>query len=128
MVDDKPAQGNPQEKRKHDRELVLIPVYVEREQVPAPSLGLIRNVSVAGAYFLTQQRLEPGASLDLTLHLSGDPAGPTREITATVVRIEELDLDTTDLWFYGVGIRFDEELSDLADEIEELARRLADAQ
>lgn len=119
--DDKPRA----EKRSHPRRLVLIPVYVGQQQAPAPSLGLIRNVSVAGAYFLTQQRLQEGETLDLSLHLSGDPTGAKRETTATVVRIEELDLDTTDLWFYGVGVTFSEELTDIQSEIEALAKKLA---
>jgi len=44
-----------------------------------------------------------------------------------VVRIEELDPDTTDLWFFGVGVRFCEALSDIEGDVARLAERLAAA-
>ena len=125
MSDDAP-QGQP-DQRKHPRQLVLIPAYVGARQDSGVSFGLVRNISPKGAYFLTQQSLQPGDQLDLSLHLSGDPSGHVRQALAEVIRIEELDPDTTDLWFFGVGVRFCEELSDIEDEVASLAERLAAA-
>lgn len=118
---------NREDKRKYPRRLVLIPARLAAGR-DSSRFGLVRNISLAGAYFLTQESLAPGDDLEVTLHLTGDPAGPTRQVPATVVRIEELDPDTTDLWFFGVAVRFHEELADMKAEIEHLAERLASAE
>ncbi|MBW2529428.1 MAG: PilZ domain-containing protein [Deltaproteobacteria bacterium] len=122
MAEDRPEQ------RRHPRQLVLIPAYVGAERDSTKGFGLVRNISLDGAFFLTQRELRPGDELDITLHLTGDPAGPVRPVRSKVVRVEALDPDTTDLWFWGVGVSFHEALSDIEDEIAQLAEKLADAQ
>ena len=50
------------DQRKHPRRLVLIPAYVGAGEDSGKSFGLVRNISLEGAYFLTQQQLEQGDS------------------------------------------------------------------
>lgn len=122
------ADRLPSEQRKHPRKLVVVPAYLGAERTPDRSVVLVRNISIEGAYLLTQQRFEPGDEVELSLHWTGDPAGLQRETSAVVVRVEPLDPATTDLWLYGVGVRFGEALTDSEAEISRLARMLAEAQ
>jgi hypothetical protein len=123
MVDQ--ADHEPEDNRRDsDRKIVCIPAYVHK--VDSPDLvALIRDVSLSGCYLLARRRLAVGDRVEVVLHLTGDPAGPIHEATADVVRCETIDPDRETLWWYGVALRFDVELHDVRQQVEELAKRLA---
>ena len=111
-------------RREFARKLVCIPAYVHT--VDSPDLvALIRDVSLSGCYLLARRRLTAGDRVEVVLHLTGDPAGPVHEATADVVRCETIDPHRETLWWYGVALRFDVELHEIRQQVDELAKRLA---
>lgn len=117
--------SDPANRRIHDRQVVCIPAYAHTVDTPE-STALIRDISLSGAYFLTRTPFEPGDRIEFVLHWSGDPAGPTHTVTADVIRIEERDSEQAGIWPFGVAIRFDVELGDASERIEQLAELLAE--
>lgn len=112
------------ERRSHDRHFVCIPAYVERDDT-GPHIALIRNISLSGALILIRKRLEVAEPLDLSLHLSPDEEpGPVRRARASVVRSEPLDDRRAGLWRHQVGVRFDDDLRDIEEQVKAVAARL----
>lgn len=120
-----PRRAEP-ERRDHDRHFVCIPAYVQREQT-GPHIALIRNISASGALILLRKRLSVAEAVDLSLHLHPDEeSGPTREARASVVRTAPLEESRAGLWLHAVGVRFDEPLHDMEEEIQRVSARLAE--
>jgi hypothetical protein len=114
------------ERRGHARHFVCIPAYVRRTET-GPHIALIRDISVSGALILIRKRLAVGEALQLSLHLNADdPDGPVRQARASVVRFDKLDPERAGLWLHAAGVRFDEPLSDMQAEIQDVSARLAE--
>ena len=70
-------------RRRNERELVTLPVKVEGTKA-----GQTRNLSAGGIYFESAMDIAVGATLDLTLELTG-PEGPLLlHCRGEVVRVE----------------------------------------
>jgi len=113
----------PSERRTEPRQLTCIPAYIEITD-ESPLVALIHDVSVNGALLLTRRQLEPGERLKMSLYLTGN-AKEARPARGRVARCERRDGDRADIWPWEVGVKFDEPISDYADEINALTERQA---
>lgn len=103
---------------------MCIPAYVQRTET-GPHIALIRDISLSGALILIRKRLVVTEPLDLSLHLRAEvDTGPVREARASVVRLETLEPDRAGLWLHAAGVRFDEPMDDLDDQIKSVSARL----
>ncbi len=115
------------ERRQHPRHLVCVPADIDVDaKGKHATVGLIRDISTAGAKLLVFAELEVGEKLSLGLHLTHEE-GPSRDITAEVLRVERLGVERAGLWSHAVAVSFDESLDDVEDEIEALAQQLRDS-
>jgi hypothetical protein len=89
--------------------------------------AVIRDISVAGACFLTRVEIETGEPVRLNIQLTRDPKGKVIETDAKVVRVEQFEPERADVWTCSIAVEFDEPLEGLDDEIDELAARLKKA-
>ena len=113
----------PSDRRSEPRQLTCIPAHVESTRA-SPLIALIRDVSVTGALLLTRCRLERGERLKLNLYMTGN-AKEGRPTRGRVARCERRSGDRADVWPWEVGVRFDEPISQYADEIKALTERQA---
>jgi len=62
------------------------------KEVGPPQIGYTRNISTEGVYFYTQDKVEKGDEIDLTIHLTSDWAEggnpPKLEGKGNVLRVE----------------------------------------
>jgi len=114
------SDSTPPNRRGDPRYLTCVLAGLKTESTEA--VALIRDVSVSGAFLLTQKPFPAGERLDLNLHFSTDLAG-AHHVTARVVRSGRRDRDRSDLWAFSAAVRFDEPLLHLEPEIREAARR-----
>ena len=115
-----------EERRRHSRHLVCVPADIDVGEGEHATVGLIRDISTVGAKLLVFTELEVGEKLSLGLHLgSGD--GPARDAVAKVIRVERLGIERAGLWSHAVAVTFEDDLSDVQEAIEELAKQLRDS-
>jgi hypothetical protein len=89
--------------------------------------AVLRDISVAGASFLTRVELAAGEAVRLTIEFSREPGGKSCEADSTVVRVEALEPERADVWSHQVAVSFDQPLTGYEVEIRELAERLVRA-
>jgi len=111
------------DRRRAPRRLICVPSDVTSD-VWSGQVALIRDVSVTGAYLLTNGPFMEGTRLELGIRLRGDAGSPKTKIKGKVVRTDKLDIRRADLWSWGAAVQFDEPLTGLDEEIAALAERL----
>lgn len=113
------------ERRADPRRLTCIPAYVEAEGEhqarDSAHLALIHDASTQGALLLTRSKLGVDEEVSLSLYLR--PEQEPRQTRGRVVRAERRAIDRSDVWQWEIGVRFDEPISEYAEEIEALCRR-----
>lgn len=113
------------ERRREPRCLVCAPVDVQPRST-AEHRAVLRDISVLGASFLTRVALTQGETVHLALQLGRDSA-TVAETDATVVRVERLDPERSDVWSHQIAVQFAEPLQGHEVEINALAERLVKA-
>ena len=86
--------------------------------------AVLRDISAAGASFLTRVELSVGEAVRLTIQFSREPGGKSCDAESTVVRVEELEPERADVWSHQVAVSFDAPLVGMEAEINELGERL----
>jgi hypothetical protein len=71
--------------------------------------GVTRNASRTGLLIVTPSRFAVGESLELALH--GSP-GQSGRVNARVVRVEENEWDSHEVWRYRMAVALDDALPD----------------
>lgn len=102
-------------------------VYVASEIVTdagAASCAVTHDASRTGLLLLTRAKVEIGQPVRLRVH-TRDGTTPSFEVTGRVVRRESLGPSESDVWRTKVGIVLDEGSSELATELDALARKQA---
>ena len=122
-MEDKRDKVTASERRAHARCLVCAPVGVHPQKAKQHK-AVLRDISVAGASFLTRVELSVGEAVRLTIEFSREPGGKSRDAESTVVRVEALEPERADVWSHQVAVSFDEPLAGLETEIRELGERL----
>lgn len=123
---DQSDQPTASDRRAHARCLVCAPVGVHA-QSSKQHKAVLRDISVAGASFLTRVELAMGEAVRLTIEFSREPGGKSCETESTVVRVEALEAERADVWSHQVAVSFDQPLTGYEAEIGELAERLVRA-
>lgn len=109
------------ERRSQHRQMTCIPAYIEKDENQT-QLALIHDVSTDGALLFTRNKPDIDEPVHLSLYLLAENNVP-RPVSGRVVRVEKRAQDRADVWQWEVGVKFDEPISEYADEIEELCRR-----
>ena len=106
------------ERRKYPRrEAHLFTVFrrLLKKEVGAPQIGYTRDISTEGVYFYTQDKVEKGDQIDLTIHLTTDWAEggnpPKLEGKGNVLRVERTRKPSPLPVSTGVAVRVKERLA-----------------
>lgn len=118
-VDSGPAS----DRRAGIRHLACFAAEIQMERWNGARTAVIRDLSVTGALLLTGARVQVGDQVTLNLYVLGDETMHT--VTGRVVRHERRDPATAGLWPFSLGVQFDAPLSELEDQIKEVAARQA---
>jgi len=117
------GQDTSEDRRANRRHVACFPAYVDVPEDDEARIALIRNVSVDGALLYTRHDYPVGAKLELALYLSGDADAAAHPAVAEVLRSSRREVDRADLWPFSAAVKFEEPLSALEPEIEQLAKR-----
>jgi len=121
---DDPADSSPpSDRRAGTRHLACFAAELQMERWNGARTAVIRDLSVTGALLLTGARVQVGEEVSLNLYIRGDEQMHT--VAGRIVRMERRDPATAGLWPFSVGVHFDAPLSDLEDQIKEVAARQA---
>lgn len=104
------------ERRTDSRKLTCIFAGYQEAGDAEDHVALIHDVSAQGATLYTRERLDVGERLDLGLLLDVD----TKEMSpakAEVMHCEHRPWESSDLWAWRAGIRFDEPIDKYDDAI-----------
>lgn len=113
----------PSDRRAGIRHLACFAAELQMERWNGARTAVIRDLSVTGALLLTGARVQVGEQVTLNLYVLGDETMHT--VTGRIVRLERRDPATAGLWPFSVGVQFDAPLSELEDQIREVAARQA---
>lgn len=114
------------DRRVRERQLVCVTAEVRPDE-DSQQVAVIHDMSVEGVYLHTQAPVPEGESVALSIRLTSDPEGPSVDATGQIVRVDRLPQERADFWTHGVAVRFDEPLTELEEEIGELAAKLKKA-
>lgn len=103
--------GRYPERRRRNRYRVCFPVSIDAGE-RTNRMGIVRDVSASGVCLNTPSRFDPGESVSITLLLPEQKPGQIR-VSALVVRVEDLNLESKLLWRYLAAFRFEDSLDDL---------------
>jgi hypothetical protein len=116
------------ERRGEPRHITCVPAQFETsESAGKPRTALIRDISVNGARLFTRMAMSVEEPVKLTLYF-GKPSteDPGRLVTAKVVRCAMRDYELSDVWNHEVAVVFDTPLHGFEEQVDALARRLAE--
>jgi hypothetical protein len=65
-----------------------------------------RDISASGVYFLSPQRIEPGAQIEVEVSLTGRPQGMGSVRMATAARVVRIEPEISNGW-HGLAVSFD---------------------
>ncbi len=111
------------DRRIKERRLVCVTAEVRPHEADQ-QVAVIHDMTVDGLYLHSQAAVPAGEKVALTIRWTGDPDGPTEETSGVAVRVDVLPREQADFWTHGIAIRFDEPLTHLEKEIEDLAEKL----
>lgn len=113
----------PSDRRAGTRHLACFAAEIQMERWNGARTAVIRDLSVTGALLLTGAKVQIGDQVSLNLYISGDDTMHT--VTGKVVRKERRDPSSAGLWPFSVGVQFDVTLTELEEQIKEVAARQA---
>lgn len=113
----------PSDRRAGIRHLACFAAEMQMERWNGARTAVIRDLSVTGALLLTGARVQIGDQVTLNLYILGDETMHT--VTGRIVRHERRDPATAGLWPFSVGVHFDAPLTELEEQIKEVAARQA---
>lgn len=111
------------DRRAGTRHLACFAAEIQMERWNGARTAVIRDLSVTGALLLTGAKVQIGDQVSLNLYVLGDETMHT--VTGKVVRRERRDPSSAGLWPFSVGVHFDAPLTELEDQIKEVAARQA---
>ncbi len=113
----------PSDRRAGIRHLACFAAEIQMERWNGARTAVIRDLSVTGALLLTGARAQIGDQVTLNLYVLGDETMHT--VTGRIVRYERRDPATSGMWPFSLGVQFDAPLTELEDQIKEVAARQA---
>ena len=84
-------------------------------------MGISRDLSEVGVMMVAAARPDVGATVKMTITIPGDPI-EEREVTGTIVRVEDNTADQEGLWRHKVAVAFEERIASLDPLLEEVSR------
>lgn len=115
--------GPASDRRAGIRHLACFAAELQMERWNGARTAVIRDLSVTGALLLTGARVQVGERVTLNLYIQGDET--MKAVSGKVVRHERRDPATAGLWPFSVGVQFDDDLTQLEDQIKDVAARQA---
>lgn len=109
-----------EEKRKAPRHAIWFPMKLDTSGDVI--MGISRDLSEVGVMMVAAAEPKPGAKVTMTMTIPGDEI-EKRQVSGTVVRIQDNDADTGGLWQHKVAVEFDERLEELDELLEVVARQ-----
>lgn len=111
------------DRRAGTRHLACFAAEIQVERWNGARTAVIRDLSVTGALLLTGAKVQVGEQVALNLYIVGDET--MHSVNGKIVRYERRDPATAGLWPYSVGVHFDAPLTELEEQIKEVAARQA---
>jgi hypothetical protein len=115
----------PSERRLGYRYLACFPAYLQRDD-GSMRASMIHDLSVTGALLLVRATMNVGDTVRLSLFIDGDITR-SRDVTARVVRVEQLEDPLAGPWSRKIAVQFDDEdLGDIEPQLQDLAKKQAE--
>jgi len=120
------GEGGADDRRVVTRYLTCYPFHIQkgdRGETGDLEIAIIQDLSERGAFVLTTTELAPDARVKLHLDF-GDT--PNLQIEGRVVRSTKRPAEVADLWHFGAAVEFTDVGPELAAQVRELARSVAE--
>lgn len=109
-----------EEKRRAPRHAIWFPMKMDTSGDVI--MGISRDLSEVGVMMVAAAEPIVGAKVTMTLTIPGDEI-TEREVSGTIVRVQDNEADSEGLWKHKVAVAFDERLDELDGLLEEVARQ-----